>query len=156
MSKRRPKRMKRSYLKRFSSHTVNGGGGRFTPWIMGMVHGNPRTIGEQHYLFRRGQFIDPQPPTSDPKLEIERTLEYWKSDFYQGFNRFCFIVVHGRHYQSLKRFFSGERIFFILETKEEIKRSITYPTKQLAMLAFTKGRITWVEIEPKPPPVASD
>lgn len=156
MSKRRPKRMKRSYLKRWSSGMVTGKSGKLTTHIVGLMHGNPRSIGCLDYIYRNGQFYEMPSPLGDPRLEIERTLEYWKSDFYQGFNRFCFIVVQGRHYQSLKRFFSGERIFFIRETKDSIERSITYPTKQLAMLAFTKGRITWVEIEPKPPPVASD
>src|SRR6266550_1839093 len=67
-------------------------------------------------------------------------------DFLQGFHERCFIAVRSnKHYRELKRYSSGERTFFVEEGQTFKRRSVTYPTKQLADLAFTLGRIKWID-----------
>lgn len=130
----------------------------FNAALFSMFHGNPNGR-EGQFILDDGRVISTaniKDPVSKERAAVLATRELWQSDFHQNVNEYCFIRVTGKHYPwGLKRFFSGPKHFFLEETFDFIRRSIIYSTKDIAMMAFNTGRITWVErISRHPPPVA--
>lgn len=130
----------------------------FNAAMFSMFHGNPNGV-ESAFVLDDGRVIhtkDIKDPVSKERAAVLATRELWQSDFYQNVSEYCFILVKGEHYPwGLKRFFSGQKHFFVEETFDFIRRSIVYSTKDIAVMAFDTGRIVWVEQTSRhPPPVA--
>lgn len=125
--------------------------------MMSLFHGNPNGSGEVYWKTVDGRHIyakDVPEAVSKERKEILKKALDWGSDFHANVHSYCYIKIINDHYPSgLKRYFSGEKHFFMFEDEEAIYTSIVYSSKALAMLAFNTGRVTWISRQAIPSPV---
>lgn len=133
--------------------------------LMSLFHGKPNGY-EGVIRTLDGRLIHTESipdPVSRRRAEVLSTKEAWTGDFFQGVSEYCYLKVVGKFYQEgLRRYFSGEKSFFIELKAGYVRRSIVYSSKDIAMMSFNTGRITWVEYYAEPsskvhvsPPVRS-
>lgn len=122
----------------------------FCAQFMHLAHGNPRGREHGHIITLDGRIVNlnlvPDPVSAERAKVLELREEWAGLDFYQKANPVCFVKVVNSYYpHSLKRSFSETKTFFVEETFEFIRFSIPYSSKEIAMLNFNTGRITWVK-----------
>jgi hypothetical protein len=160
MGKRnRQKAARNGHMKRFSANMVNAGKAA-NKLILGEYNARARTLttppdkanysdNEEYYRERRILELKPM------DVVLGKLKELWVTDFWQGydtFNRICHINTPDR---KLFLFFSGPRWFWVQETSErrrnnnpailEVKRSIIYPDREIAMKKYYHASICWIE-----------
>jgi hypothetical protein len=169
MGKRiRNKGARNGHMKRFSSTMVNAGKSA-NRLVIGEYAARANTLAippkeanysnnEEYYRERRILELKPI------DVVLGKLKELWTTDFWQGydiFNRICHINTPKR---KLFLFFSGPRWFWVQEIQVrdawEIKRSIIYPDREIAMKRYFHASICWIEkrhigsqlCEREPPP----
>lgn len=154
MGKRsRNKGSRNGHMKRFSSTMVNAGKSA-NKLILGEYIARGRTLAtppskadysdnEEHYRERRVLELKPI------DVVLGKLKNLWTADFWQGYDYFSRIVQVNTPDRKLFLFFSGPRWFWVQECKGnrdwEIKRSIIYPDREIAMKRYYHASICWIE-----------
>lgn len=124
------------------------------------VTGNPNGQGG-YFITDDGRVISTDSIPDAVSKERKQALlkaELFKENFSHTVSECCYIKIVGKHYPwGIKRFFSGPKHFFVKEDFNFRYTSIIYSTKELAMMSFNTGRITWIERASRyaPPPSKS-
>lgn len=170
MSKRKPRRtgMRRSYLKRFSGSMVNAGKTANSAYIKEMAQRteslSKKDIKTLEYFEKnlthanRAEYEQVSTVATKPADDVVFSVltKVWRSTFWQGYDhvhRKNLIMTEDR---SLFLFISGQRFFFVAEKRGQehnnlpigsvrVKRSLVYPTHEMAMMAFSANKIKWVD-----------
>jgi hypothetical protein len=149
--KLRKQRMRRAHLRMYRAHNVKPKGisiakdyGDLASWY---------TIGARGKAARS---TEPLPQTKNLKVvRIDDTTvvldKVWQGLIrHQGVDGFNQVIIDNTKYFKIKMFFSGQQYFFVEEDVllNTLRRSITYHTRQMAMLSYKRKRITWIEKMP--------
>ena len=153
MGKKRVRhKQRRSYLKRFSSEMVNTGSKANTA-LMQKYHGKVDSYASDY--LNKIFFTTVCKPNDPRQLVLDRISEMLiESDPHRH------VVLIGGKLKRLLMFYSPrvyrdkeqppmEEVFFIENDLRcgIIRRSVNYPSRDRAMLAFNKRRINWVRLE---------
>jgi hypothetical protein len=157
MARRKPKRIKRSHLKRFSSEVVNGGravpkkGSSLDQHLMAELYNNKNKIKTFDQAIPATRFTPLQQaavapganPSAIPRIEVAQK-RLWSADRRQGVDHFLQQPLMA----GITLYFHADEHFFVRRKKGIVSESIVYGSRETAMDAFEHGKITWINSKP--------